>query len=82
MTNKEKLELIKDKFPNYKDMFSEDELSGLLKDLDDPEKLTLFRERGFTEIREAGIAAGVGTAAKAGVQAAKGLLLPLLELIF
>lgn len=73
MTNKEKLELIKDKIPNYKDMFSEDELSGLLKDLDDPEKLALFRERGFTEIREASIAAGVGAAAKAGAQAVKGL---------
>lgn len=73
MTNKEKLELIKDKIPNYKDMFSEGELNNLLKDLDDPEKLDLFRERGITEIREASIAAGVGTAAKAGAQAVKGL---------
>jgi len=73
MTEKQKLELIKDKYPNYRDMLSQGELENLLSDLDDPEKLSLFRERGVTEILGGVGLAGIGVGALKGVQAAKGL---------
>jgi len=73
MTNKEKLELIKQKIPNYKDVLSQGDLNGLLKDLDDPEKLDLFRERGITEILGGSALTGIGAGLKAGASAAKGL---------
>jgi hypothetical protein len=73
MTEKQKLELIKDKYPNYRDMLSQDELENLLDELDDPEKLSLFRERGVTEVLGGAAFAGIGAAALKGAQAAKGL---------
>lgn len=73
MTEKQKLELIKEKYPNYKDVFSQSELDGLLIELDDPEKLTLFRERGVTEILGGAALGGLGAGAVKGAQAVKGL---------
>ncbi len=73
MTEKQKLELIKDKYPNYRDMLSQDELENLLDELDDPEKLSMFRERGVTEVLGGAAFAGIGAAALKGAQAAKGL---------
>ncbi len=73
MTEKQKLELIKEKYPNYRDTFSQGELENLLSELDDPEKLSLFRERGVTEILGGAALAGIGAAALKGAQAAKGL---------
>jgi len=73
MTEKQKLELIKEKYPNYRDMLSQGELENLLSDLDDPEKLSMFRERGVTEILGGVGLAGIGAGALKGVQAAKGL---------
>jgi len=74
MTEKQKLELIKEKYPNYKDTFSQGELKNLLNDLDDPEKLSLFRERGITEILGGAAMAGFGAAAVKGAQAIKGVV--------
>ena len=71
MTEKQKLELIKEKYPNYKDTFSQGELKNLLNDLDDPDKLSLFRERGVTEILSGVTMAGIGALAKQGLQATK-----------
>lgn len=73
MTEKQKLELIKEKYPNYKDVFSQSELDGLLIELDDPEKLTLFRERGVTQILGGAALGGLGAGAVKGAQAVKGL---------
>lgn len=71
MTEKQKLELIKEKYPNYKDVFSQSELDGLLIELDDPEKLTLFRERGVTEILGGAALGGLGAGAAKGAQLIK-----------
>jgi hypothetical protein len=73
MTEKEKLELIKEKYPNYKDVFSQSELDSLVRELDDPEKLTLFRERGVTQILGGAALGGLGAGAVKGAQAVKGL---------
>lgn len=74
MTEKEKLELIKEKYPNYKDVFSQSELDSLVRELDDPEKLTLFRERGVTQILGGAALGGLGAGAVKGAQAVKGLV--------
>jgi|1048.fasta_scaffold01372_16 hypothetical protein len=73
MTEKEKLELIKEKYPNYRDVFSQSELDSLVRELDDPEKLTLFRERGVTQILGGAALGGLGAGAVKGAQAVKGL---------
>lgn len=73
MTEKQKLELIKEKYPNYKDVFSQSELDNLVRELDDPEKLTLFRERGVTQILGGAALGGLGAGAVKGAQAVKGL---------
>lgn len=73
MTEKQKLELIKEKYPNYKDVFSQSELDNLVRELDDPEKLTLFRERGITQILSGAALGGLGAGAIKGAQAVKGL---------
>jgi len=73
MTEKQKLELIKEKYPNYRETFSEGELNSLLKDLDNPDKLSLFREQGVTEILGGAALAGIGTGVVKGAQAVKGL---------
>lgn len=74
MTEKQKLELIKEKYPNYRETFSQGELKNLLSDLDDPEKLSLFREQGVTEILGGAAMAGIGAAAVKGAQAVKGVV--------
>ena len=73
MTEKEKLELIKEKYPNYRDVFSQSELDSLVRELDDPEKLTLFRKRGVTQILGGAALGGLGAGAVKGAQAVKGL---------
>ena len=71
MTKKEKLALIKDKLPKYYKSLSNDELDSIMAELDDPEKLQLFRETGATEILEGGIVAGIGAGVKAAGKLAK-----------
>jgi len=43
------MKLIREKYPNYQDMFSQAELESLIKDLDNKDKLKMFRETGFTQ---------------------------------
>ena len=49
MSRAEKLKLIKEKYPNYKEILSQDEINDLVNELDEPEKLKMFRQTGFTE---------------------------------
>lgn len=49
MSRAEKLKLIKEKYPNYKEILSQDEINDLVNELDEPEKLQMFRQTGFTE---------------------------------
>lgn len=49
MSRAEKLKLIKEKHPNYKEVLSQDEINDLINELDEPEKLKMFRQTGFTE---------------------------------
>lgn len=74
MTEKQKLELIKEKYPNYKDIFSQTELNNLVRELDDPEKVTLFRERGVTQVLGGAALGGIGAGAIKGAQAVKGVV--------
>ena len=74
MTEKQKLELIKEKYPNYKDIFSQTELNNLVRELDDPEKVTLFRERGVTQVLGGAALGGIGAGAVKGAQAVKGVV--------
>lgn len=46
MTRAEKLKLIREKYPNYKSLFSQVELENLIQELDDSEKLAFFRKTG------------------------------------
>lgn len=50
MSRAEKLKLIKEKYPEYKEILSQDEINDLVNELDDPEKLKLFRQKGVTEV--------------------------------
>ena len=50
MSRAEKLKLIKEKYPDYKQVLSQDEINDLVNELDEPEKLQMFREKGVTEV--------------------------------
>lgn len=75
MTRAEKLKLIKQKYPNYQDLLSQVELNDLLKDLDDPKKVDMFRKTGATRVMSGEVITPGKAAAAAGaaaVGAAKG----------
>lgn len=69
MTRAEKIKLIREKYPNYQDIFSQGELEGLIADLDDPQKVESFRTTGATEILGG---AAIGGGIVKGAQAIKG----------
>ena len=50
MSRAEKLKLIKEKYPNYKEILSQDEINDLVNELSEPEKLKMFRQSGVTEV--------------------------------